>query len=212
MRKEANNSHYPLLLLISLVLCWISLFGCSFNYDESMVADEISREVPDLVLYGLAQTRVEYGKPRYTVFAEKASSYGEKKELVLEDILFREYNEEGEVITEGEAEELTFFTESEDAELAGSVDFYSSREEAALRGDRFYWNDEARTLRGGDETEVELLREDGSSVRGRGFMVDFSNLSLKFSQYVSGVFVDEETEQEAEGKEGVETQGAGVNE
>lgn len=159
-----------------------------------MVAEEISREVPDLVLYGLAQTRVEYGKPRYTVFADKASSYGEKKELVLENILFREYNEEGEIITEGEAEELTFFTESEDAELWGGVDFYSSREEAALRGDRFFWDNEERTLRGGDETEVKLLREDGSSVRGKGFEVDFSNLSLRFSRSVAGVFIDEEEE------------------
>lgn len=163
-----------------------------------MVAEEISGEVPDVVLYGLAQTRVEYGKPRYTVFAEKASSYGEKKELVLENILFREYNEEGVIITEGEAEELTFFSESENAELSGEVDFYSSREEAALRGNRFYWTNEERTLRGGDETEVELLREDGSSVKGKGFEVDFSNLSLRFSESVSGVLVEEEEDKEKE--------------
>ncbi len=161
-----------------------------------MVAEEISGEVPDVVLYGLAQTRVEYGKPRYTVFAEKASSYGEKKELVLENILFREYDEEGLIITEGEAEELTFFSESENAELSGAVDFYSSREEAALRGERFYWTNEERTLRSGDETEVELLKEDGSSVKGKGFEVDFSNLSLRFSESVSGVLVEEEEDKE----------------
>jgi len=198
MRKETVKILHRIVFILCVLPCLIAVFGCSFNYEEGMVAEEISGEVPDVVLYGLAQTRVEYGKPRYTVFAEKASSYGEKKELVLENILFREYNEEGVIITEGEAEELTFFSESENAELSGEVDFYSSREEAALRGNRFYWTNEERTLRGGDETEVELLREDGSSVKGKGFEVDFSNLSLRFSESVSGVLVEEEEDKEKE--------------
>lgn len=156
------------------------------------MAEEISEEVPDVVLYGLEQTRVEDGRANYTVFAEKASSYGEKKELLLENVIFREYDREGKTVTEGSVRRLLLFNETEDAELQGAVDFYSSREEAALRGDHFMWDNTNKILTAPGDTEVELIREDGSTVKGSGFEADFSSLTVRFSRRVSGKFVDEE--------------------
>lgn len=188
------------LLFTCSIAAVIFLTGCTFDYEEARMAEDLSETVPETVLHEFTQVRMYKGVPQYRVYGSKAETYGKKKETVAEDVLFQEFDDEGQVVTEGSADRITYFTESENAELTGNLDFYSADEEAGIEGEYLYWNDEKQTLAGRPEERISMEKNDGSAISGRGFTAEISEKAIRFSDAVEGVWVDEEEEDEEDGE------------
>ena len=125
-----------------VILALIPLVGCSLDYSQVSVTEEMSKEIPDSVLHNFSYTKVEGGSPAYEIEAEQAEFYSEQDRTYINQLEFREYDDDGELITEGKAESAVFFTDSENAELEGSLSFYSATEEATVATDYLYWDNE----------------------------------------------------------------------
>ena len=114
--------------------------------------------------------------------------------LFRSGVYFREYDEEGYLLTEAQAERAVFSTDSEDATVSGSIVIYSQEEKASLQASQLFWTREGRRLVAEDGQTVRLQKDDGSFVEGQGFSADFRRKKLEFASRVRGSYVWEEEE------------------
>ena len=49
------------------ILLYLLLAGCSIDYDEAMIADDLAEDIPDTILYDFTQVEVKEGKPLYRI-------------------------------------------------------------------------------------------------------------------------------------------------
>jgi LPS export ABC transporter protein LptC len=181
------NKSRPVLVLLQLLFV-----SCSLDYEQARVAESIPGQTPETILIDFTHTVVSGGRVWVVLEAERAETYSERKEIVLEGVYYREYDEEGNLLTEAQAEKAVFSTDSEDATVSGSIVIYSPEEQAALQASRLSWTREGRRLVADDGQTVRLQKDDGSFVEGQGFSADFRRRKLEFSSRVRGSYVWEE--------------------
>ncbi len=173
------------------------LSACSLDYSKGQMSETMDKEVPHTVLNNFIHTRVSRGTPLFILSAEQASVFEEPNQTILKNAVFREFSEEGELLTQGKAERIVFQNNSEDARLSGEILVYSAREEARITAREIQWKKEKKQLTSGGQTLVSLLQNDGSRIEGRGFKADFRYNTFEFSQGVEGVYHStEETDKE----------------
>ncbi len=187
-----KSRYVKIVLLLSIL---VSAAACTFDYTEARIAEDLEETVPETVLHDFTQVRIYNGVPEYRVYGAKAETYSKRNETVIEDVLFQEYNSEGELVTEGSADRVVFNSETEDARLSGNLEFYNSTEDAGVKADNLSWKDQAKTLTGRDEEYITVVKKDGSSITGKGFSADVSSKNITFSSDISGVWVDEDEEE-----------------
>ncbi len=149
-------------------------------------------ETPGTVLNRFTHTVVSNGKISVILEAEKAVTYGKKKQTVLKNVHFLEFDDEGSKLTEGWADKVIFFTETENARLTGSIFIYSFQEETAIMAESLSWTKEGRILEADPGDPVMVKKDDGSFVEGKGFKADFRRKRLEFRSGVKGSYVYEE--------------------
>ena len=162
------------------------------DYEDASVAEDLSEDIPNTVLFNVSHTIVVDGIPKYRIHAQQAETYEKKKQTILREVLFRELNQKGEVITEGWVDSIVYFTDSEDAQMNGNIEFYSATEETRIEAESLSWENKQKILTGAPEETVYLEREAGSNVRGKGFQAELNKKSLRFAGEVEGEFVEEE--------------------
>ena len=188
----------PFLLVLILIIA-----GCSLDYSAVYVTEDMSEDLPDSILYDFTHTSVKNGITVFRLSAGEAHIYNKKEETRLSDILFQEFDDSGEIATEGRADEAVFFTETEDAEMWGNLYVYSSAEEASFSTPYLYWSDENKKLTGQEDQEVLIRRDSGTEIRGVGFEAEARTRIVEFSGPVQGTYVFED-EDEEDGEELVE--------
>jgi len=187
-------------LAVFSVFIILAIAGCSLDYSSLYVTEDMSEEIPDSILYDFTHTSVKDGIPVFRLSAGTAYIYNKKQETQLSDILFQEYDGQGEIITEGRADEAIFFTDSEDAEFWGNLFFYSLSEEASFETAYLYWNNEEKKLLGREDSDVHIMRDTGTEILGTGFEAEARTRIVTFTGPVSGTYVleDEDDEQAEE--------------
>ncbi|MCK5008225.1 MAG: LPS export ABC transporter periplasmic protein LptC [Spirochaetales bacterium] len=184
------NKARPFLVLLQLLF-----ISCSLDYEQARVAESIPGQTPETILIDFTHTVVSGGRIWVILEADRAETYSERKEIVLEGVYFREYDEEGYLLTEAQAERAVFSTDSEDATVSGSIVIYSQEEKASLQASQLFWTREGRRLIAEDGQTVRLQKDDGSFVEGQGFSADFRRKKLEFASRVRGSYVWEEEEE-----------------
>jgi LPS export ABC transporter protein LptC len=174
------------------------LLSCSLDYEQARVAESISGQIPETILLDFTHTVVSGGRVWVVLEAERAETYGERNEIILENVLFREYDQEGNLLTEAQAQYAVFAMDSEDATVSGAIRIYSHEEQASLQASRLSWIREGRRIVADDGQTVRLETDEGSFVEGEGFSADFRRKTLEFSSRVRGSYVREEEDQEQE--------------
>ena len=187
----------PLLLLAPL---FPLLFACSFDYEEARIAEDLDEEVPETIILDFSRTRIDGGRPEFQITGSRAAAYGKRMETEVEDVLFREFGDDGEITTEGRADRLRISSETEDAEIEGNIRFYHAEEETGIEAERLNWSNEERLL-SGPEGEVTVSRKSGSTLTGEGFRADMRRKRIEFSGGARGTWVEEEGEEEGEADE-----------
>ena len=180
--------HTPLLL----VMVAAALTSCSLDYGQSQLSSEISEEIPDTVLTGVAHTVVRDNTVRFRITAVRVEAFADENRQYLYEVGFTEYDADGSVRTDGTADFADFQTDTEDVELTGDLRFFSVPDEAWLRADYLYWNSEERQLTSHPEEPVVLEKSDGTYIVGRGFIAEMSESLIIFSGGVNGTIVDTE--------------------
>ncbi len=173
----------------------LALAACSMDYEQARLAESMAGETPDTILLSFRHTIVSGGKTWIVLEADRAETYGERKQILLHGVRFREYDSAGELLTELAVQRATFNTASEDASAAGTIVIHSAAEEASLRTEgELSWTREGKLLQAGPEQTVRLQKDDGTFVEGRGFAADFRRKTLRFAERVRGVYVREDQE------------------
>jgi len=171
----------------------ILLFGaCSLEYDDSELAESIPEDVPDSTFRDYVFTSARNGEPVYRIYAETARLYHSKHEAELEEVLFREFGPDGEIVTEGTAETAKVNTVTDDVQLRGNLRFASSIYEAEIRADQLFWDGEEELLKSPEDEAVTILRENGTRIRGKGLRAHTSSRTVEFTASVEGSYVYEE--------------------
>jgi LPS export ABC transporter protein LptC len=176
--------------VFAAVVCAAAIAGCSLDYGAAM-AEDLGDGVPDAVVYGFAHTVVEKGLPRFRIEAERGESYREQGKMKLTKVAFTEYAPDGigAVASEGNADSAVFYTDTESAELSGSVKLRSVRDGITVTSSYLKWDGEARTLESRADAVTSLQDDDGSRLSGSGFSVDAARRSFTFGNRATGSFV-----------------------
>jgi len=166
-----------------------TLFGCSLNYREAMVPEEIEDAIPNIVMTNVTHVSATKEHLLMRARAQRSESYEKSKKTVLTGVEFTEYDSQGTLVAEGRADKITYFSNSKDAQIEGRIRVHSLKEKGAIDTDYLYWDDKNRILRGKSDVEVSLVDDDGSKVSGTGFEADLKRMVISFVHAVKGEYV-----------------------
>lgn len=178
--------------VLAFLLLDIVILSCSMDYSDAQIAEEIGENTPNSIIENFSYTSVDNGDIVFRIYAEKAEDYSKKKETVLNNVVFREYNVNSEMVTEGVSESGVIYTESDDAEITGSLIIYSADNESEITADYLYWDSSEKSLTGTDSGYVKLLRDSGTEISGTGFSGDLRTNIFYFKKNVNGIYHYEE--------------------
>ena len=196
-RTSARKRPATFMAALMASILALSTLGCTLDYDEGRVAEEISEEVPTTRLINAEITVIRDGT--LVVTAGLLESYPKQDRQVLEDITFEERGPDGELRLEGRASRAIHHLDTEDIELSGEIYFHSAVEEATIESEFLYWDDESEVLRGAPEGDVRVSESDGTDIEGSGFRADGRRRTVRFERAVSGTIVtDSEESDDAE--------------
>jgi LPS export ABC transporter protein LptC len=187
-----------------LVIFILSISNCSLDYSSANIAEDLSEKIPETVFLNFSQTQVKDGKITNRIEAKRAESYTKKKEMILEYAHFQELDENGDLLTKGEADRAVLYTETDDADLFGNIVFYSYTEKTSIYAETLYWKDKDEKLLGNPEETVLVKKDDGSYIEGKGFSTDFKLKEIIFTNRVKGTYIKS-------GEENVEDAGKAVD-
>lgn len=176
----------------SILLFGLFLGGCSLDYEDARLAESLDEELAETVITHARVTVVRGEAPSFLVEAEQVSNFPRRNEQHLRGISFREYNQSGELVTEGSADRARIFTRSDDVEIEGEIRLRSVIHEARLEAEYLYHHNADRRLSSRDVDTVLIERDSGSWISGRGFEVDLRRNELSFSSAVEGEILDDD--------------------
>lgn len=157
-----------------------------------MVAEEFSEEIPDTILFEFTHRVIQDGREIFKVSGKRGEFFEEKRQALFYGVAFQEFDADGILITRGVCNNARIYTDTENAELWGELDFYSSKDEASLKGNSLFWDDAASVLSGSDEEIIEIQKDSNKTVAGRGFYVDLNTRVVSFQGDITGSWVEDE--------------------
>ena len=163
--------------------------GCSLNYQEATAEETAAEGVPDTVALGLVHKIHKNGKLSLELEAARAETYGAAPKTILTDAHFIEYDDQGGKATEGRAQKVIYHTDTENAEISGSVNVHSASEKGEVSAESLSWTNKEKRLVAPPDERVTIRKDDGSSISGRGFQGDFRTRQVIFSGPVQGTYV-----------------------
>lgn len=179
-------------VLLFVLTVPLLLFGCSLDYEQAMIADELSESLPETILIEFTHSIIKEGTPAFVVSAQRAAAYPESKTTVMERAVFKQFNSAGDMTAEGTADRATLFSATENVELEGNIYFYSVTEESAIEADYLYWDNEEGTLTGHEDETVSIRQDSGTRIRGTGFYAELYEKDIRFRGSAGGTWVEDE--------------------
>lgn len=172
------------------VTCGLFLLaGCSLDYKEAVAVEQEEENVPDTVAIGVVHKIHKDGRLSLQLEASRAESFDARNQTILTDAHFVEFNSKGETATEGSADRVVFHTDTENAEISGSVHVHSTIEKGDVTAESLAWENKTKILTAPAAETVRIVKDDGSSLSGSGFKGDFNKREVTFSGPVQGTYV-----------------------
>ena len=166
------------------------LWGCSFDYGESMAADTGQ---PDIVMNDVEYVRVRDGNPIARFEAETAERYENRQAMELRNFTFEQFNNGGvEVNAVGSAGRASVELDSGNIHMENGVRLAVESEDITITTANLDWRDHERSLSGGPGEAVEIRRADGTTFTGWGFSADARRRTWTFDAGVDGTYIHED--------------------
>jgi LPS export ABC transporter protein LptC len=163
--------------------------GCSLDYTAASLPESTTEGIPDTVATGITHRIVKGSRLSFEMEAERAETYGARKQTILSAARFTEYDDKGGAATEGSADTVVYHTDTEDAEISGSITVYSAAQKGSISTQTLSWKNKERRLTASPEERVVVTKDDGSYIRGTGFIGDFRTNQIQFTGPVEGRYV-----------------------
>ncbi len=170
----------------------LTLAGCSLDYRAAEVEENAGEGIPDTIAIGLVHKIHRNGHLTLILEASRAETFNSQKKTVLTDAHFEELDSSGAMATEGRAGRIVYHTDTENAEISGSVSVRSASDEASVSSSSFSWQNKEKRLTAPPTAPVVVRKDDGSFIRGTGFVGDFHTREITFSGPVEGTYVWQE--------------------
>lgn len=177
----SDNGTVRILRVFVVLVLSVHLLSCSGD-------DEFSGELekrPDTVSWDFRQVNVD-GNRRVIAEAEKVEVFDDQDLTVFTQARLQEYDEGGDLLREGSAEEIRIVGENEGS-AAGNIVVRDIAEDATMNAEALNWSDEERTLTG--DGPVDITGADGLSVSGSGFVADLARDSYRYADGATGVVI-----------------------
>jgi LPS export ABC transporter protein LptC len=168
------------------------LGGCSLDYRAADTETADTRNVPDTSANDVVYRIMRDGRLSFQLEAERIDTYKSSKQTVLSKAHFTEFSEDGKLATDGRGDAVVFNTDSENAEITGSVSVYSASEEGDISAEALSWSKKEKLLTTDPKVRVIVRKDDGSYISGKGFVGDFRVKEMRFSGPVEGRYVYED--------------------
>jgi LPS export ABC transporter protein LptC len=168
------------------------LVGCSIDYTSATAEEQAQAGVPDTIAVDILHRVHKDGHLSLELQAARAVTYNDKNQTVLSDARFAAYDEAGAKSTDGRAHTVVFYSDTENADITGGVRVHSASEKGDVSADSLYWENKTKKLRAPAAEQVNIRKDDGSSLSGTGFSGDFSRRELIFTGPVKGSYVWQE--------------------
>lgn len=173
-----------------LIVAGACAAGCSFDYAAGgAAAEELLDEVPETELSGATHTVVRNGRVVAEIEARRMRNFPRRGVTELHEVRYTEFDAAGEAVTTGSADFARYQSESGDADVAGAVRLRSESQGVSLQAEALRWEEDARRLSSDSGEAVEVTRDDGSLVQGRGLEVDVRSKTVRFAEPVTGTLV-----------------------
>ena len=172
-----------------------SVSGCSLDYGAVTAEEKVAETIPDTVAIEMTHKVHQDGRLALSFEAGRAETYGALKKMILSDVRFVEYGADSAPATSGEARHVVYHTDTENAEISGSVRVRSESEKADIATESLAWENKRKKLTALPLARVVITKDDGSSITGRGFTGDFRTREVSFSGPVEGSYVWTEKEE-----------------
>ena len=173
------------------------LTACSFEYSGAGASPaQLLEYIPETELTEVTHTIVRNGRVAAELRASQVRNFPRGGRTELEEVHYAEYDHNGILVTAGNAERAVYYTEREDAEVAGAIRLRSQSQGVWLEAETLRWDEARHRLISGPDATVALTRDDGSQVTGVGLEVDVRRKTIRFSGPVSGTLVTESSAEE----------------
>jgi LPS export ABC transporter protein LptC len=186
----------PRILIVAA--CILVTAGCSLNYEEAGMEQTGGEGVPDTVLVGVDHKIHRNGRLSMEVQAERAETFNSTNQTILTDTSFVELDAQGGKATEGQAGRIVYHSDTENAEISGSVQVHSASEKGTVTAESLSWENKQKLLTAPPAERVLLRKDDGSYLSGSGFQGDFRKREITFSGPVQGMYVSKDKEEKKE--------------
>jgi LPS export ABC transporter protein LptC len=168
------------------------LAGCSMDYKATEVAEKTGAGVPDTVATGIVHKIFKNGHLSFILEASQAQTFNSQKETIISNASFQELDDKGKVVTNGQAGRIVYHADTENAEISGRVSVHSASEKAEVTADSLSWQNKEKRLAAEQGEIVTVRKDDGSFIRGTGFVGDFRTRQVTYAGRVEGTYVWEE--------------------
>ncbi len=175
-----------------LLSATLAAAGCSLNYEAAEIPEASAENIPDTVAVGLTHRIVKGSRLSFQMEAARAETYNNRKQTILTGAHFVEYDQNGGHATEGSADTVIYHTDTENAEISGSVTVHSAAQKGSISTESLTWENKEKRLTARPEELVVVRKDDGSYISGRGFIGDFRTKIVRFTGSVEGRYVYEE--------------------
>ncbi len=184
-----NWRMYPAILTPLILTVFLS---CSFDYQDEALTGE---NAPEMILSNANAARYENAEKSVVFSAKTLEIYDADRVWAAETVRFTEYGENGTVSPAlGGTAGLLLIDEKESVySLGGGADFYIREDGLRVIASDLQWQTKLHHLYSPENGTVELIRDDGSSVRGTGFYADTLRRSYLFKRNFSGVITGKTT-------------------
>ena len=174
---------------IVVIFFILFLMSCSHDYEESVFDEELSEGTPNSVVINFKEVVIKEGKPAYILEADRAETFNKKKSTVFTDLYFIEYNKTGEIATEGACVEAEYFNDTDNIEFREKVVLNAAEQGFFVEGEYLFWDNNRKSLAGGENTPVKIGKDDGSVIEGTGFITSAPERSFSFQGKTKGKYV-----------------------
>jgi LPS export ABC transporter protein LptC len=176
-------------VLAGLACACLSFAGCSMDYRATQAEEKTAGGVPDTVAIGIVHKIYKNGHLSLVLEAARAETFNSQKKTLLSNARFEELDDKGAMATEGRASTIVFHSDTENAEISGSVRVRSASEKALVSAQSLVWENKQKRLSAPASETVVVKKDDGSFIQGTGFVGDFRTREVTFTGRVEGRYV-----------------------
>jgi LPS export ABC transporter protein LptC len=174
----------------------LAVSSCTFDYGETEPSDI---NMPDLVMENVEYVRVRSADPIARIQAERAERYEKQGIMKLQQFSFEQYGERGEEInSSGSGGNAEININSGDIFMDNGVRLEVESEDIIIETFQLEWKDESRIFSTGEDNNVYIFRQNGTSFMGTGLSADARRRTWEFAGEVSGTYINENDEEELE--------------